>query len=253
VIEEGLGYFRIFEEGGTKVKTSSPLATSEMAFKEGDNHACGKSSITVRAKAVDVLAYVWNFGSRSDWAAEDLGKAVLEERKNNHNKVVCTCKSMPARLTNREYVGRMLWKRLDKDNFVFVTKPTDHKGRKKTSEFVRGSFPSCMKMERLSENETSIDWICHPSAGGSVPSWIGNYLMGEQLEYTADVQQFFQQLRGLKELDAADGVAIGEHFMIKANAEKRMTKAKKNAAVRVPEMMANHKSLKELGEQHEVG
>jgi hypothetical protein len=119
---------------------------------------------------------VWNYNSRSDWTAEDLGKAVLEER-NHHNKVVCTCKSMPVRLANREYVGRMLWKRVDENNYAFVTEPTEHGGRKRTSEFVRGSYPTCVKLERLSETETRINWVYHPSPAGSIPSWVMNFLI----------------------------------------------------------------------------
>jgi hypothetical protein len=66
------------------------------------------------------------------------------------------------------------------------------------------------------------------------------------------MQQYFQQLRTLDELDASDGVAMGEALMLKMKNEKKIAKAQKVniAKARVDAVFANHAALSELERLH---
>ncbi|GMI30494.1 hypothetical protein TeGR_g8045, partial [Tetraparma gracilis] len=77
----------------------------------------------------EVLAYVWDVKSRDKTRPDDLEKEI-DEQPNDHNQLVFNKKQTPAVISNRDFLGRAVWKEAEG-----VTYP-DEKNKKTPSEAV---------------------------------------------------------------------------------------------------------------------
>jgi len=241
---EGERYFELFEAKEAKsLKIESPLTTAEIAFKKKDSHAWGRATTTVRASPEAVLAFLWDTMRRSARRVDDLEKSV-EEQANGHNMLVYNKKRSPKILSDRDFLGRCVWKK-EGEGFVYVASPEKSEARPIADGVVRGKFPSAMKIKRKNDKETTIEFVIHPDAGGLVPSFIMSRYLGSNLRRVTEIQEYFQELRKMEDYDADDGKALGVRLM-HPGGEKG-----KKPWQKVRDVVQKHRGLKEVSIEYD--
>ena len=244
LLEEGEKHFADFKEMKAKsLKMASPLATAEIAFKKKGSHAWGRSTTTVRASPHEVLAFFWDTMRRSARRADDLGKRV-EKKINGHSMLVYNKERTPKIIADRDFLGRCVWKK-EGDGFVFVTSPEESEAMPITGGVVRGKYPSAMKIKRKGDTETTLEYVIHPDAGGSVPSFIMSRSLGSSLGRVTEIQQYFQELRKMEDYNADDGQALGVRLM-HPGGEKGKKPWRK-----MRDLVEKHRGLKELSIEYD--
>ena len=99
---------------------------------------------------------------------------------------------------------------------------------------VNGKLSSAYDIVAGSRDMSSLSLAIQVDFDYFIPKYILHKNVRLSLERVTGVQQYFQQLRKLKDYDAKDAVAIGEAFMIKSKAEisNRWWKSPKHFEVR---------------------
>ena len=248
-VEDGEGQFEVFN--GLKAKAlemASPLTTGKLAVESRDRQAWGWASTTVRASPEEVLAFMWDTMRRSARKDDDLEKTI-DENPNAHSQLVYQKKKAPRPLKDREFLGRMVWKKDNEGGFLFVTGPAETEKRPPDSRAVRGTYPSTMRIKKVNE-ETTLELVAHPDFGGDVPGFVMKFYMARNLSnITTTIQDYFQELRGLEEWDGEDGRAAGEVMCIKTKAEKHHEKGESKVGVRMRGLFKRQKGLKQIAEK----
>lgn len=204
----------------------------------------GRAITKVRSPAEDVLAFFWNTKARSQYKADTIEKAYLEE-PNAHNRLEYLVKKVPSPFTNREFYNRCVWKVDKKDDDLsrkmLVSWPeegheADSHGRDiyNIAPKVRGRTKGIFKIKssRFTTTEVEVELVIQIDMGGgtSLPKFLMEFYNAYNLRRVTVAQQYFQQLRGLDDYDEKDGIAVGEALMLKSkveNAAKRKSRAEK--------------------------
>jgi hypothetical protein len=157
---------------------------------------------------------VWDVKSRDKTMPDDLEKEI-DEQPNDHNQLVFNKKQTPAVISNRDFLGRAVWKK-EGGGFVVVAfpeestkRPANKKSGAKEDFAVRGKYPSIMRISPIIAGETKLEYVIHPVFGGGVPPAIFNRYLGVNLSEVTAIQEFFEEQRGMDEYDKADGRALG--------------------------------------------
>ena len=244
----GSSRFTAFDGGGGKELKISLTATAWIKFKPGDSHAVGFASATVRASAEQVLASVWDTLARANAVSDDLEKAV-DLRHNDHHMVIYIRKKVPGIIDDRDFLARVMWRKKQDGSFEVVTTPTESSARGGMQKTVRAKFPSTMRIVRVGENETRLEYVIQPDSGGALPAWLMARYMGSNLAYVTDIQRYFEALRGLEELDEEGGVALGNLLVSETKEEHHHERGESRVKARIRVLFKNHVGLKELGER----
>ena len=256
-IENALTFFKIFKALSVKsqVATLSPFASSTIGRNSGERMAWGTSEIVVRAGVEEVLAFMWQFSSRARRKANDLEKTVVKEF-NSHYIIAYTCKAGVhkgvLKLLPREGLSSFIWKRIDKKTVVFAATPTTHDDKPLTSERVRGEVPFVIRIEKQANDMCKLTY-CICLEMGAVPNLILDFYLAKFMQVTELVQQYFQKLRLLKDLDVDDGKAMAEALVAKySKKEKQEAKESKHSIshVRVHSVTSSHVALKQYGDEN---
>jgi hypothetical protein len=250
-IKDGMGYFAMFEDENSKELALEFRSTfAKIAYKEGDNCAWGWASATVRATPEEIMSNIWDIFKRAGRYADDLEKAV-DEAPNEHNKLIYVKKLTPSVLDNRDFYGRSIWKKASEGTFVIVTTSEEGGRRPHLPRVIRGKYPSVMRITKLNDQETKIEYVIHPDFGGSVPSWAMNLYIGSNLSYVYEIREKFQALRGLEQWDEGDGKAVGEIVVIKTKEETHRQKGETKVGARMRVMFEKYRGLKEVSAKYE--
>jgi hypothetical protein len=251
IVEEGETLFIRFKEnrGATLLKMSSPLAIAKVAFKDGDPLGWGWARTTIRAEPEEVQAFIWDTLKRSAARGDDLEKSV-DETLNSHNQLVYVKKAAKRPLSDREFLSRAVWK-ATASGFTYVLRKEESDRRPFLPGVVRGALPSVMKLMRLKANVTTIEYVVHPDAGGSVPSFVMNLQLAKNLQRVTEAQEYFQSLRRLVLWDSDDSKAVGEVMVIRTKEEEHREKGETKVSARMRELFKKYKGLKEIGEKYE--
>jgi len=250
ILTEGEGYFTDFQEMKAKaLEMASPLTTAKIAHKSGDMHAWGRSTTTVRARPVEVLALMWDTMRRSAQREDDLEKSV-EEQNNGHNMLVYNKKRTPKIVHDRDFLGRFVWKK-EGDGFVLVTSPEESYARPITDGVVRGKYPSAMRIKRKNDKETTLEYVIHPDAGGHLIGWLMDRYLDSNLGRVTEIQEYFEAQRGVEEWDADDAKAVGEVMYVKTKTEKHPEKGENKQSARMRELFKRYRGLGEIGRRYE--
>ncbi|GMI32162.1 hypothetical protein TeGR_g11318 [Tetraparma gracilis] len=251
IIDRGLANFVMFENiKSADVALPSPATKAKLAFVEGDSLAWGWASSEVRAPPAAVLAFVWNTGSRSKRKPDDLEKSV-DESPNGHSMLVYNVKKTPGVISNRDFLGRVLW-RAEGSGFVLVADPQEESARRPlVKDVVRGKYYMAVKITRVDDTWTKLEYVVNPDSGGSIPRWFVKRWVSSQLTAVTLAQEHFLSLRSLGELDEEDGKAVGNVMLSRTRAEKKLGKRETRVKARVRAAMEKQKGLKELAEKHE--
>jgi hypothetical protein len=232
-----------------KLKMKSPLAVGKIALTVGDSHAWGWASTIVRGSPEDVMAFTWNTMSRGKRRDDDLEKAI-DQAPNDHNQLIYSRKKTPKIISDRDFLGRTIWKKIE-SGYLYVAIPVeDDVLRPPLPGVVRARYPSAMKIERLGDNKTKLEYVIHPDSGGSLPHWLMNYYIESNLRKVVETQEYFQSLRSLEELDEEDGVALGEVLVIKTKAEKHRQRGETRVDARLRQRFKDFRGLREVSERY---
>ena len=168
----------------------------------------------------EALAYVWDVKSRDKTRPDDLEKEI-DEKPNDHNQLVFNKKQTPAVISNRDFLGRAVWKK-EGGGFVVVAVPEEstkrpankrrgnHKKSSAKGDFaIRGTYKSITKIEKVDNEWTKIVQVIYQDAGGFIPSSIANRWIASHLAGVTTIQEFFEERRGMDLYDKADGRALG--------------------------------------------
>jgi len=247
---DGEYFFDLFSGLTAKaLNMESPLTKAEIVFKKKDSHAWGRATTTVRARPEEVLAFTWDTMRRTEQKEDDVEKAVVEH-VSDHNVLVYNKKRTPKIISDRDFLGRVVWKAKGQ-GFVVVTSPEENALRPITDSAERGKYPSAMKIERKNDRETVLELVFQINFGGRLPTWLTNSYVGAIAGAVTEIQEYFQELRGVEEWDADDARAVGEVMCIKTEAEKHPEKGESKKGARVRELFKKQKALKQIGRKYE--
>jgi hypothetical protein len=193
---------------------------------------------------------MWDFDKRFGASTDSLEKNIDEE-PSAHNKLVFNKKEPVGRFDSRSFLSRCVWKALDGGGFVLVTSPEETQRRPPEEGVVRATYPSTLKIEPLGNDSSMLEYVIHPDAGGAIPPWAMNLVIGKSLARVIQPQVYFQAGRGLAEWMEEDGRCTGEFCLMKTKEETLHGKGETAVEARVGGLMTKHKGLKELGETHE--
>ncbi|GMI28253.1 hypothetical protein TeGR_g4924, partial [Tetraparma gracilis] len=265
IMEGGRNSFKLFNGKSAKdIVMLSPQTRGKVAFEDGESFAWGWSSTLVRAESVQVLAFVWDVMSRAQSRFDDLEKEV-DEAPNAHNQVVYRKWKTPSAIRNRDFVGRMVWKR-EAGGFMVTTAPANTakrgKGLQRMSSLgtmtasmtlrknrlvlpVRGRCPLSMRISDEASGFTKIQLVINLDLGGTVARLgpILRSVVASELRYAEGIQQYFLQLREKADFDEVDGRALG-YRLIYPDAENRS--APRKAVARIFKL---HKGLSQLAQE----
>jgi hypothetical protein len=242
----GASRMSLFDEGDGKELKMSSGSKGKVKWKPGDSHAVGFATTTVRASAEQAMAFIWDTEARAKARHDDLEKAV-DERPSEHNMLVYNRKKTPNAVDNRDFLGRTLWRKTG-SGFEIVSTPESSERRGTPRKTVRGKLTSTMRIVRVQENVTKLEFVIQPDFGGELPAWFMNRSLGGQLARVTEARDYFQALR--HEYDAEDGVAIGNLLLSETREEKHHEKGETRVEARVRALFVKNKGLKELGEKH---
>ena len=125
-----------------------------------------------RARPEEMLAFLWDTMRRSARREDDMVKSV-EEHANGHNMLVYNKKRTPKIIADRDFLGRVVWKK-EGEGFLLVTSPEESETRPIKGGVVRGKYPSAIRIKRKNDEATNIEYVIHPDYGGGVPSFSMN-------------------------------------------------------------------------------
>jgi hypothetical protein len=204
----------------------------------------------MRASAVEILGWVWDLKSRATEREDDLEKEYVETLT-NHNVLSYIKKRSPKIINDRDFLSRAIWRRAaGSGGYAYVTIPEESEMHKHQEGVVRGTYSSAMRIIKVADNETKVEYVIHPDSGGSVPGWVMNLYIAGNLSYVTEIQEYFQRLRPLSVYDEKDGAAVGEIFMLKTNEERQRDKGGSKYQVRVASVVKNHFALKDFTAIH---
>ncbi|GMI37358.1 hypothetical protein TeGR_g5104 [Tetraparma gracilis] len=251
ILRDGVAHFSKFDALKSKeLKMASLTTKAKMALEDGDRHAWGWATTTVKASPERVLAFLWDAFSRANTYADTLESTELEA-PNDHHRLAYARKAIPSPFREREVLSKMLWLRRGDGSYVYVTAPGSSDQKPVGSDFVRGTVNSAAKLTPAADGCTKLEYMLKADPGGHIPAWIVNAGMVRQMQYATDIKDYFQSLRGLEMWGGGDGEAVGEVLVTKTDAEMKHGKGETRVEARVRAMMEKHKGLKELGEKHE--
>jgi hypothetical protein len=254
----------------------SRLTTAKLAYEDGDRLAFGYATTTVRARPIEVLAYLWELKARRYRKRNHLERSV--DPSSDHNQVLYLKVASPGlSLQDRDFLTRFIW-RARGTGFWLVSCPTTSPAHPLLKNVVRATYPSAYKIIDAGSGFTKLEYVLelnrgsqpippltpflhsypfsrryviHPDAGGVIPAIVMRQIMGSNLEHVSHVRGHLQALRGLQDWDAKDGEAVGEVLVTKTDAEEHHKKGGTKVEARVRAMMETHVGLRELGDKHE--
>jgi hypothetical protein len=183
---------------------------------------------------------------------EDTLDKVVDEQQNDHTIIFYLKKRSPPPLDNRDFVTRFIWK-AQGTGFVLASAPTSIDSRPLFKGIVRAEYLSILKIIKINDNETRLEYVCRPDFGGSVPAFIFNRYMARFVSLPTRIQEYFRNLRPLSSYDEKDGRAVGEALLIKTDEESKKVRVADVSweAARMRVRFTQIRGLREAGERYE--
>jgi hypothetical protein len=253
IVQSGLGNFTVFGEGrAKKLKMALSATAAKILFEKGGGSAKGWASSVVRASPEDILTFIWDTMSRTKRRGDDLEKAV-DAAPNGHNQLVYNRKRTVKVIDDRDFLGRIIWKKVGTvgSAFVVASRPEESAERPRLRGVVRGKYPNTFKITPLSRGKTKVEYVVSPEWGGQVPRWVSNLYIASNLARVTDIQMYFQSLRGLAQWDEQDGKDVGEIMAMRTKAEKYHERGETKIGARIRELFERDKGLGEISKQYE--
>lgn len=121
---------------------------------------------------------------------KDLTDAVLLQKVNAEADVFWLGFNTPKFSANREFVELVATRELQPRCFMVASQPVEGYHREDFNNmYVRGAYQAWeMVTEKVVEGKMVVEWVCiqHSSAGGSVPSFITDWVTGKNFYHDVD-------------------------------------------------------------------
>ena len=141
------------------------------------------------------------------------------------NNITYICKKQThkgyIKLLPRDGLNSNVWKKVDKDTVILASTPTTHEDRGITTERTRIKMPGVFKLEAQPGDKCKLTYYISRSFGELAPHAINDHYIVRNLHLTEYVQQYFQKIRPLNELNEEDGKSIGYSFYGQRIEERR--------------------------------
>jgi hypothetical protein len=284
MIKVGLSYFDVLEASKPKkLRMISPLTAARIAYEKGDSHAICEASTVIRSSPEQVLTYFLDVRKRSAYEKNDL-EISIDETRNAHNTLVYVKKASPALVHDRDFLTRFVWKHMGGGATALVATPEESKKRggaadtyggvgklssraaRRTvsgkalqahgkfgkrrgsvmggSVVIRATFASAMKIVKMGDSETRVEWVAKLDLGGFVGNLAPNTQYRSALRRITVAQEYFESLREYDEWDCDDGTAIGEVLVIRTVGEKLRRRHESAEAARMRVLFTKYKGLR---------
>ena len=173
----------------------------------------------------------------------------MEERPNDHNVLMYRRRKTPSVIADRDFLYWIIWRKESDGSFLLVTSPEESAKRPINSSAVRARYPSAVRIKKKSDSETVLEQVGRSDLGGAISAWAMTFLLSGDMERVTQVQEFFQESRGVKEWDGDDGRAVGEAMCIKTKAERYREKGESKVGARMRGLFNKQKGLKQVAEK----
>jgi len=227
-----------------KARSNSPLVGFEVAIGVT---GFGRATANINAPMMDVLAFTVNTKARNQLKKDTLVKEYLEVT--GHSRIEYVVKKAPFPFDNREFLGRLAWKRYDNVALIAAAFEEEHDDFPRSPSLVRATMPYLFTVSEVSPTESKVEFVVHFDPGLAFSRKILDLYTVYQLRRVTSMQQYFQKLRTLEECGVKDGEAIGEAFMLKMK-EEVSAKKKERKALRVSSLFRSYRALAELDRLH---
>jgi hypothetical protein len=204
----------------------SPVTSSKISYEKGQRFVLGWASTNVRGSAKQVMAYLLDRTGALEESHEI--EKNIDEVSNEHNCLVYSRSKVGN--DNMDSVSRVIWRRVQGGNYIYVVMPTDSAKRagelKRNRRVRRMSFmarevnfrrvkcKSAMKLVKNGPTDTTVEFMVEIEAGDDpLPESTLLRLLDMKLELVSGIQEHFLERRALEDYVPADGKAVGKRLM----------------------------------------
>ena len=216
----------------------------------------GKAETSVHASLDDILAFLWNFDSFARAKASDLEKVVIED-ENLHHIIQYECTKGTHighySLRPREKIQSLIWMRSNNGKSVVLTgTPTNNYSFQPTNRIrgkVRVNMPFVFKLEQRAQGRVRLLYCVHLGKNETLPIKILEERIKINLNLCVRVQQYFEELQPLANLDVQNGENIGHALCMRRKLERgRGGWGGNHISVSVNHVMKDFYAFQELAE-----
>jgi hypothetical protein len=226
LLKAGLSRLKEFVElKSTSVKNvrmSSPLSTGLSCHLPGEHTVTMYAKTIIRAQPTHAIAYYFHTNSYENRSDNDVENFVAETADSNeHCKIQYKRRTNGFGLSDREFLNRIIYKKLDADTYLLISLPTEIEGRPLLPAVVRASAHVVLKATRLRDDETQIEYLLQVDPGGCIPTFVNKRFIPQFLAYVDTLRDNFQATRSLDVWDGeGDGIAVGHLLTTPTDFEK---------------------------------
>lgn len=174
-------------------------------------------------------------------------ETVYLEQANDHSRVVYEVTSFPPPFSSRYFVSQNMWSLLDKDRVVITTTPTNLPNHPSNPNHLRGYKTHYLRIKSLGSdsNLCELETVATFLDEVNLPKFATLSILKTIVRPVTIAQQYFQQLRELRDFDEGDGNGLGWAFIEKHHFDEAV---KKNLALKrqVNRVCENHVGMKEF-------
>jgi hypothetical protein len=190
LIVQGVEQLEAFADGKGKVRSftrSKTVKVAETKYDEKSGVLVGRVELVVGAPPEQIVAFLMHFDSKLNESLRnhelDLRNEVLEV-KNRHHIVVFLEKKTAPGLRNRTGLTALLWKVSDQPlTYVWVGVPIerhDKLSEEDEAHAIRAKGIRSIRLTRISDGETKLEYSCSIDLMGRVPRWLTNTVVTPQ-------------------------------------------------------------------------
>jgi hypothetical protein len=210
-LDEQLAVFNTPPKRMKIYKSGTKLMDVQVVHTEAGSFA-SRAQLEVRAPPEQIVAFLMahtmqyynhNMESRD-------GEFEVAERRNDHHIVARIPVSLPAPITDREFVFESLWRKLGEDTFFVAQTSCKHDEFPLSNAFVRIIFSRNFKLTRLSPRLTKIEIVGMAKLGGSLPISLNHQItMTFMTTSQISMMQYFVSVRPADSINEGDATRLG--------------------------------------------
>jgi hypothetical protein len=237
LIAHGAAQLDAFAKGEGKVRSlkhSKTVKVARVRHNETTGQIVGEVECVIHgASPHELVAYLMHFDSKinkSLLSSEvDVRHETLEVLNLHHTVVFSEMKTAP--LGNRTFMGAMLWQKVSDApvTYIWVFIPIkDHPKVpiEQEAHAVRGEVARCVQLTYISDELTSMRYLCTADLKGHLPRWFVDQVALPQLMHLPyRLNTYFLQLKPPMRATAANGAILGHLLMDLVEKMKRLQRA----------------------------
>lgn len=202
-------------QGMQEVHTAFPLSSTWVKV-EGRGKGWGKMTVSVPIDLENVAAFFWDFESRVHEATTGDVERVVELREGDWKMTASRVQKVKSEhhVTHRlrRFLNVVRLRKVDTDTIVITMDPlSQQQGRpwKGSSREVEGTEEGAMRLTRLGEEKTKVEFVTKLKLGGSVSDVTTRIALERHLDEAADAERYFIDAIPLQDMTKEEGEDLG--------------------------------------------